>query len=132
VYHGILPGSLAGADELGDAVDAACACTLTHCILLYCSWVEESVGSGRPAPVAALLRQILGSPADVQPHFSVMKPMEVSKFNIGHADLPGIGIRNINPCYVAITWSDTRIDHRAYVAAGPIHLKKLVDYLVRT
>src|SRR5271165_3341449 len=69
---------------------------------------------------------------DVQPHFSVMKPMEVSKFNIGHADLPGIGIRNINPCYVAITWSDTRIDHRAYVAAGPIHLKKLVDYLVRT
>src|SRR6202166_1186540 len=40
LFRGILPGTLAGADELGDAVDAACACTLTHCFLLYCLWVE--------------------------------------------------------------------------------------------
>jgi hypothetical protein len=40
VFRRILPGTLAGADELCDSVDAACACSLTHCILLYCLWVE--------------------------------------------------------------------------------------------
>ena len=34
VFRGILPGTLAGTDELGNAVDAARTCILTHCILL--------------------------------------------------------------------------------------------------
>src|SRR6202166_1687060 len=36
LFRGVLPRTLAGADELGDSVNAACACTLTHCTLLYC------------------------------------------------------------------------------------------------